>query len=127
MALLKLVSGQKPREIAIIPVRDQAILLPWLREAKEHLLANVMIKSFVQNQEPISYFWHLSWVIEISMDMGYLVVPTVVEILWHLFKEELAPIYSLVNVDRDWVPESTRRCFAEARNLAVANGVLKKV
>ncbi|MGC9968407.1 MAG: hypothetical protein ABSC29_01585 [Minisyncoccia bacterium] len=108
---------------SVIPIGDQAMFVPWFQETKEHLLANVMIKSFMQNRESISYFWHFSLIIEVSMDMGYLVAPTVVEILWHLFKEELIPIYSLVNVDRDWVPESTRQCFAEARKIAAVQGV----
>ena len=98
-----------------------------LREIKDKMLASEILGRLVRDRKPISYFYMLMVSIECVDRIFYWdETDAVAETLWHLFKDELVPIYSLVVVDREkyvesdpvGVPESLKRCFAEARELA---------
>lgn len=98
-----------------------------LREIKDKMLASETLGRFWKNRKPVSYYNLLMVQIEcVDMILRWDQTDTIAEALWRLFGDELVPIYGLVVVDRDryvesdpiGVPESLRRCFAEARELA---------
>jgi hypothetical protein len=103
---------------------QQAIFLPILREIKEKMVTSEVLGRFWKNRKPISYYNLLMVQIEcVDMILHWDETDAIAETLWHFFRDELVPIYSLVEADRDryvesdpiGVPESLLRCFAEAR------------
>jgi|GEM_PF-2588597 len=99
-----------------------------LREIKDKMLASEVLGRFWRNRKPISYYNLLMSLIEcVDMILHWDETDAIAEALWRLFGDELVPIYGMVVVDRDryvesdpiGVPESLRRCFAEARELAM--------
>jgi hypothetical protein len=89
------------------------------------MVTSEFIDRFTEVRQPINYY-HLI-IVSIDAPLGPVLpldqADAVIETLWHLFKEDLIPIYSLVtgeSEDRNGTPapESLRRCFAEARAMA---------
>jgi len=106
---------------------QQATWLPILQFVKYRMVTSEFIGRFTEVRQPINYY-HLI-IVSIDAPLGPVLpldqdqADAVIETLWHLFKEELLPIYSLITgegEDRNDTPapESLRRCFAEARVMA---------
>jgi hypothetical protein len=78
----------------ILDIAEQCDLLPRLREAKDILIAE-FVWCIGSGTEIQLYF--LSLEIERYFNIGYQEAKVYVNTLWKLFREELAPIYRLVN------------------------------
>jgi hypothetical protein len=102
---------------------QQAIFLPMLESIKNKMVASEVLGRFTRSRKLISYYHMLMVSIESSVGMILYWDQTdaIAEALWRLFKDELVPIYRLVEVDERPgdvpVPESLKRCLAEAREV----------
>ena len=112
---------------------QQATWLPILQFIKHRMVTSELVNRCMIVRQPINYY-HL---LIVSIDAPLMPIISLsleqadaaVETLWHLFKDELFPIYSLVTGEEEErkdtpAPESLRDCFAEAREVVKAQSVL---
>lgn len=107
----------------MMTIYQQAVWLPTLQELKNQIVNGVTLNRFIKERGYLSYYHVLMVSLEPSgMILNWDQIDAIAETLWHLFSEELAPIYRLVKDDRPQMPapESLKKCFEEAREMTKA-------
>jgi hypothetical protein len=103
-------------------ILQQAVWLSTLREIKDRIVNGVTLARFIKERKSLSYYHLIMVSIEPSgMILDWQQIDSIAETLWHLFPDELADIYKWVDADdrpHIPVPDSLKRCFAEAREMA---------